>query len=110
MRNEFLYSASRIWTLREFVMLLDIFTGGRDILNRESKLDSWLRSLVRSRVDIERVLISEKRRDNDAHVIAHLHLCRIYILVSMRLSACFVDQESRKINPVPLLSTEKVYK
>ena len=26
-------------------------------------------------MDIERVLIPEKYRDNDAHVIAHLHLC-----------------------------------
>jgi len=32
-------------------------------------------------VDIERVLIPEMRRDNDAHVIAHLHLYHIYIRV-----------------------------
>lgn len=93
MRNEFLYSASRGSELRGLAILLDIFTVGRAILNRESKLDRDSRSLVRSRVDIDRMLIPEKRHDNDAHVIAHLHLCRIYTRINAP-PTCFVDEES----------------
>lgn len=63
MRNEFLYSVAGPPRLAGAPrMYTDVFTGRCAILNRGRNWIARLRSLVRSRVDIERVLISEKRR------------------------------------------------
>lgn len=55
----------------------------------QAEIGSRLRSLVRSwnPVDTECVLIPEKRYDNDAHIIAHLHLRRRISEMHVKLSA-----------------------
>lgn len=71
------------------------------------EIGSRLRSLVRSRVDIERVLIPEKRCDNDAHVIAYFRARRIYIRsVSLFARRKIVQNKSRNV----IERGKKVYK
>lgn len=113
MRNEFLYSACRVWALsgrereREFTILLDIFTGGRAILNRESKLDRD------SRVSLGAAWISSvcwypRSAAIMMRTSLHIYICVACTFARVRaVSACFVDtEESCKINRAPgLLST-----
>lgn len=80
MRNEFLYSVSSPprESSKDDVLHQRIY-GRMGYFESRVKIGSRLRSLVRSCVDIERVLIPEKRCDNDAHVIAYFHARRIYV-------------------------------
>lgn len=76
-------------------------------MNRESKLDRDYGVSLGARVDIERVLIPEKRCDNDAHVIAYFRARRIYIR-SVSLFALRKIVQNKSWNVIEC--REKVYK